>query len=881
MINNNLGSLFKGNLGRTYQGRQFVFYKNKPTIFKTYIEIDNNQAKRLNLSYFKTATIYKKNNSYLNSNDKRFLINENQIFDIKNYLSGNYVNEKYNLLDKSNNFLGRSLKISESFSKNQIENYTIRDVKNYFFGVNMYIDTKLGFTINNLQEIFFETNFNVQSSIGGNEEYNTILIVYAFDKNDNIIDIKKIENFIPKNVTWFEDKTTTTLNNFDTIDFDTLLNFSFDNNIYNNIIRKMIISRTSIYNSLLNSDLNPIENITIQENNNDIENQNIQLINDNTDVFFNSNLQNLQIGEEIKYKIYLKITGSNKFYILNTSHKIINTENVGLVSNQNNLNQYLNIDATHLHVQNLIQIKLSMTNEVLNIPTFNPTFSGIYLNNIIDSQNLINNILLIATGNNSNNFISFNGELLKNILINSSRNVSDNIELIFYLKSNYNIINKIYFTFEENFKKYNISADITDVFEDIKLNQSLSIQNITKNTINYSNLYINYNIKISDYKNSNTNLNKLLFLNYDSIYIDQLKQNANAYKETFNNNIFVIIRKKIKQSLNNNNKERYYIFNKDIIDNLNLNLNIEYTDDISLDLKYNDDEELNKIFDIKDNIDENSITNYEISAKIMIIPLDFFSTTVNKFQIKEKIKEIILLNSQSKLIPSMNDIENIYNILFNINKDVFQSLKQLDLYKLFNSFCIKDSFAINTISLPKIITTVVDKSNLVLEYSSFSFNLDDFNLDNSKKESQILFTANFNLNSNLDNLKNVLNYLGNIVTDFFESFYYKRNNQYIDIFSLQNIGFTKREIIEKINNSFIKKYKFSNTTIDIEFSLILKNEIATFFRDLISLSINDKKNKNFLKNNFYIKLNFQRFSINKIDISIKNVDDIFVKFPLY
>ena len=886
MINNNFGSLFKGNLGRIYRNKQFVYYNKKPRIFKAYIEIDNNLAKNLNLSYFKTIAIHKKRNSYLNNlNDSYFLINENQTFDIKNYLSGNYANEKYNLLDKSNNFLGRSLKISESSSKNQIENYTIRNAIDYFFGVDMYIDNELGFTINSLQEIFFELPFSVSNSITDqNENYNTILMIYAFDKDNNIIDIKKIDNFIPKNIqNWSQDSISELLN-FDTIDFENLLNISFDNTAYNNLIRKMNISKTSLYNTLLNRGTNPIESITVQENNNDIEDQNdnisLSLNNTITEVFFNQNLNNIKVGDEIKYKIYLKISGSSKYYILNQSYRIINDINFNLISIRNNINESLNLSKVfYIHSKNVIEINIKLDKNLINDIKFNPTFVGIFFNNI-NNINLIDKVFLNIPENSSSKSISFNGELLKNILNNSTNNNDPQyIGLTFYLKTNSEYIKDLFFVFEQNFEKYIKSFSVVDMFDEVKLKQEIKLKNENKNTKIYSNLNINYKLQITNYKNTNSNLNKLLFLNYEQFYTSLLTENAADFKKKFDNNIFVIIKKTIRQTINNTNKQRYYIFNKDIIQNINLVS--QYTEDIFLNLNFDDDQTLNDFFNIKDNISEAGETNYEISAKIMIIPLDFFSTNVNSFQMKEKIKEIIFLNNSNKSIPNKDELNYIYGLLDKINSNTFNVLNQYDLNKLFNDYCISDSFASNNITLPKIIENSIFKQNMIFEYNYFNFNLDDFNLTNTKNRSKILFDLSLSSNKNISSNTELLNYFENIISDIFESFYYKDKERYIDIFTLKNIGFQKVDIINNINRSFSKKYNISNNIIKTDLTLILSDIVTNFFRNLISISTNEAKNKNFLQNNFYIKLNFIDFSNQKMNINIKNGKDIFIKFPLY
>ena len=95
-----LGNIFKSELPPNSRGTaipssndtilaNYTRYERNPRIFRTFVEIDTVKAQQLELSYFKTITINKFQNSKYSTEELGYikLLDENQRIDLKKFLT--------------------------------------------------------------------------------------------------------------------------------------------------------------------------------------------------------------------------------------------------------------------------------------------------------------------------------------------------------------------------------------------------------------------------------------------------------------------------------------------------------------------------------------------------------------------------------------------------------------------------------------------------------------------------------------------------------------------------------------------------------------------------------------------------------------------------
>jgi len=870
--NNTRPRNFLGFLGFSFNKTlsNYTRYEKNANIFRSFIQIDTVKAKELNLSYFKTITINKFQNSKYSDLELGYtkLLNENQKIDLKNFILNDSLDRNFDLI--RNDILGRELNLNEIHNKFSVENFASRKAFNYNSGLTVNSDLN----ISEYQDLFFECAFssNLTSStlFPGSTQYD--LIIYAMNSNDEIIDVKKIEDFNTAEIRWNVDRTTV-LYNIDDVDFDKLLNMSFDTSTFNNLRRKFYINITE-YCKKTKQDLGffPIENMTIQENSNPIELQlnNIEIADafstvDKIELNCNADLTSLTVPADISYKVFMKIAGLNSYVIKNFRHTILDRSAVSLMSQQRKLQDYLgNTSVKYLTNFNAIRIDLNLQNSAITDINFNPTISSIFINNDTNQDYVIQVFSFIPTSNSLPN-LNLRGNLLKNIIGQST--ATANVSTLYLRNYASNPIN-LKFVFEQDFEIYEIYFPIEIIYEATDYEQSLTIQNENFPNSDFSNLNIEYSIKIRNFKNSNTNLNRFLSLNYENIFLEELQKGKTQLNQDFENNIFVVIKKSIYQE-GSRIKDKYYIFNKDISFN-NIQLQLQTDTDLKLKLNFRDNLNINTFFfrsNQYDNVNIQENVEYKFEARIMIIPIGFFITQ-NDYVTKVRIKELLCLNNFQKALPSSNKINEIFQILKKINDNNFSSLNQLYLHKLYNDFCLKDTQAANNI-------LILPNNPTTLNVNKLSFRNIDYKLFVQPDRSKILkFQIGLDLllkNSETRDLLLVLNQLQKI--NLFNSIFFKDNSSYVNI--LQVIPeISADRLRQALNNNLSFTINVATNSVNIDIILNLNEELRIFFNFAYTRSTLQFSPYvyDFLNRNLYIKINIPNTLTNNSD-TIEFIDD--------
>jgi hypothetical protein len=855
----------------------YTRYEKNINIFRSFIQIDTVKAAELNLSYFKTITINKFQNSKWNTiqnSGYTGLLDENQTVNIKNFISNDTVNRNFDLV--KNDILGRDLNLNATYNKFSVENFTSRKAYNYNSGLT--VDSSLN--VSQYQDLFFELNFSTNLKVANSNLFPSFsnitkydLIIYAMNSNDEIIDVKKIENFDTSIINWNVDSTTL-LYNIDDVEFDRLLNMTFDSVVFNNLRRKFYINTTQ-YCKDIKQQLGffPIETISIQEDSNPIEIQldkiNIENVFASTDkiaLTCENDLSDLSAPVNLTYKIFMKIAGMNSYVIKSFVNTISDQSALSLISQQQKFQNFLNhTTVKYLTNLNLIKVDLSLLNVAFNDNNFNPKISSIFINNDTFKDYAAQTFTFLPSSDSFAN-LNLQGNALKDVVTISS-NLTENI-LTFYLRNYANNPLSLKFIFEQNFEIYEVNFPIETIYSTVNYEQSLTINNNNLTTKDFSNLNIEYLIKIKNFKNSNTNLNRYLSLNYENIFLQELQTGTQQLSRDFENNIFVIIKKSIYQE-KIHVKDKYYIFNKDInFDNLQLQLQTET--DLNLKLNFNDNVQINRFFFKRnqfDNLDVKKNVKYVFEARIMIIPIGFFITTYD-YATKQRIKELLCLNNFQNSLPSENKLIEIFEILKKINDNKFSDLNQIYLYKLYNEFCLKDTQASNEILLSINNTVNIPNSNK-LNFKNINYNL----LRNATGKS-LRFNINFDAslkNSSNENFTLLLSKLSNI----FNSFYFKDNNSYIEISQIIP-EFTSLELKRELNKNLSYVFNINSNSATIVASLDLTPELSRFFNFAYTRSTLDfaPYNLDFLNNNLYVKLELPTSLSNNNDSDIIEFFDI-------
>ena len=900
MLIKRLGNIFKGNLPSISNNNTTIaldenniilgnfsilanytrFVKNQ-NIFRTFIEIDVEKAQELNLSYFKTSTINTHENSkyFLNNKSYTALLDETKTINLRNFISqNNESNIKYDLIKKD--ILGRNLNLNDSFNKQNIITFTNRKSYNYNSGITL--KNTANAEISKYQDIFFElafSTFNDQSSENLSRfSSNNDLIIYAMNSNDEIIDVKVINNFNILNVNWNTDLNTF-LFNIDDIDFDKLLSVSFSQSVYNNLTREMYLSCTNIFRNVCNSNnfalngASPIDFISIQENDLQIEQQNLNInINLNTfenndnklKITFNKTLNILRADTPIDYRLFMKIAGTNNYFIKSFSNILKEINIFELIQNESFTRYFANSRIDYFPFTDIIQVNLSLLKSAINTISFNPYLLEIFINN--SNVNLIDRCFSVIPNDNSIPDLDLTNNTLYNLFSNSTSNES---HFVFYLLNNSQrqIPNTLNITFEQNYKKYYVSFPIQINFNTGIQNQKLKITYSEPYSEKNSNLNINYKLDIENIKTTNTDFTRFLLLGYENIFLQDLQNTTDVLDENFNNDISIIVKKSIYQQ-NENVKDKYYIFNKSNIIN---NFTADISDSLNIELNYKDDFSINHMFfnDLNeyDNIIDTKDVKYIFEAKVMILPLGFFSSKQlanNSWLSKNKIKKIIMANNPN-YIPNTTQINEIFQILYKLNQQSWKSLKQIYLYKLYENFCLQSTTASDQVVLSNKLNINNNQQMTVLK----STNVVELNdIKSSIKIQGINKTLSFTLSFNIlqkesDNLIFISEF--NKISSFYNDIYYlKQSNltKISDSFTFKSVLF-----INKLNQNTTKTISISDNTIKVKLEINITDELLTLIYPILfnNLSLN-------LKDNLYMY-----FVLPDLLSSTNNLHEIFIQ----
>lgn len=878
--NTSLGTVIPTNTNNTTPQNFFGFsfnkilsnytrYEKNANVFRTFIQVDVVKAKELDLSYFKTITINKFQNSKYSNLELGYikLLNENQKIDLKNFILNDSLDRNFDLI--RNDILGRELNLNEMHNKSSVENFASRKAFNYNSGLTVNADLD----ISEYQDLFFELAFasDTRNSILSSflPQFQSLqnmtkydLIIYAMNSNDEIIDVKKIEDFNTADIRW-NVNTTTLLYNIDDVDFDKLFNMTFDTVTFNNLRRKFYINTTQ-YCKDIKEQLGffPIETISIQENSNPIEIQldkinvsNVFINSDKIELNCNTDLTLSDVPINIEYKLFMKIIGSNSYVIKTFRNTITDSSALNLMTQRQKFPDLLN----HTHIQyltnvdqsrSIIKVNLSLLKTAFNDPNFNPTISSIFINDDVIKDYSIEIFTFIPSYDSFPN-LNLQGNLLKEV-VTTSTNATENI-LTFYFRNKTSNPLTLTFVFEQDFERYEISFPVETIYETSDYEQNLTITNNNLINRNFSNLNIEYLIKIKNFKNSSINLNRFLTLNYESVFLAELQEGKNKLTQDFENNIFVLIKKSIYQE-SIHVKDKYYIFNKDIRNSNIITLELQTENDLNLKLDFIDSNQINNFFfkenKYYDNVDITKNIKYKFEARIMIIPLGFFILN-SDYITKQRIKELLCLNNFQKALPSDNKIEEIFQILKKINENTFNDLNQLYLHKLYNDFCLKDTQASN-----EIVITATNlnsaPSNNILSFNNISYQL----MLETNRQKTLNFSLKFDiLSKNVDNttLISILNKLQ--LTTLFSSFFFKDNNTYINTSQIIT-ELSIATLIRSLNTNLSYTFNINTDSAEIIISLPISADLLRFFnfakiRSTLEFS---PYTFDFLNRNLYLRL---------------------------
>lgn len=881
---------------------KYIKYKRNQNIFKTSILIDVNKANTLNLSYFKTATINKYENSRNNNIRSGYvnLLNSFERVDIKDFIENQTNDLSYDLI--KTDILGRNLSLNDFTNKKNVENFANRKSYNYNSALTL---NPVDFSIVANQDLFFELAYNIDSSLttilgrtpADYTKYD--LIIYAMDINDQIIDVKKIYDFNVRNVNWTDDANTL-LYEIDDVNFDDLFEVNFSQTVFNNLIRQFDLKITDYFKSvrnLLPNKISPIESITIQENDNSIETDNTNILinnifpvdqtNNKSIITFNTDLQleTRRLPYILNYKLFMKIAGRNSYIIKNFTNRISDNSVIFNTNLQNTLNEYLrNTRVFYLSNFNVVKIDLNILNEAFKNENFNLSLSSIFINNDNSKNYATRCFSFFPESSRSQSDLNLLGNDLKQIALSSVNSSLINIDtkFTFYLQNLSNNPLTLNLLFESNYEKYSINFSIERDVLDLpaEYSQFLNINQIdVTRSKNYSNLDIEYGLKIKNFKTSNSNLNRILSLNYQNIYLQELQLSSNNFNENFENNIFVILKKSIYQT-GNHIKDKYYIFNKNASDSFNNSITLN--EDLDLNLNFKDEETVNNLFFSRskyDNVDLEKNVKYTFEARIFVIPLGFgLSELYNEHQTKRKIKEVLMLNNPSDPIPSDEEVTEIYVILQKINDNNLSNLTQYMLYKLYQKYSLKTTQASNE----KQLNSILIESNI--ENNLISFLNSNLIIDNSRtNQKTIQITLNFNIQNMLSDNTN-FNLLINKISEFFEAkFYFRNKGEYINLEEI--IPDFNRVTLQNEFKSFKVQTSMNSKRLNILLTLTVSNELLNLFNNAYTLSsFNFSPNQfEFLKNNTYFKLSIPKnISIsNNLILDILNIENQYIPFDFY
>jgi len=860
---NKSGNIFKiSRLPDTNDDREYVRYDRKPDVFKTFIQINKLQAEFSNLSYFQTMTI----NKYYNS-DSAYIERGYQVGYVNLLSTSSNVDIKFDK-NYTSNIFGRSVKFASNFIQKDLKDFSQRQVYNFKFGVSLEPDENNELIIKEKQEILFQCQERIISDFN---KCDYDLYVFAFNKNNEIIDIKKLNNesFNTLNVNWSIDKISSPID-FRNIDFNKLFVINFNREKYNNLFREGSISLTSYGLGLPNL---PIESVSIAENSYDFE-----------DGLFDIPLENI-ISEKINFKcnrdlrfeisnpfkpirvaynFYFKINGTSQFFIQNEFYEITDVSQTQLISQSRNINDYLKCDLKYYLFESILSFNLFLDNN--NIRSLNLNIIKIIVN---DNHNINYADKIYTQKPTLSNLPDLN--LIGNNL-NSILKSYDNL-YPFYIKLNDSFKN-ITFIFEQNFELYQKKfenfqtiIDQQNIINNFKQQLIITDSNLTANN-DTSSFNIEYSINLNSVTTQNNNFNKYVKLGYDNIFLDELKASIGNLSDSFLSDFYIIVKKEtfrpiIYDNLNKKladelNKTEYFLFNSD----LNFSKDFFNFEELNIKLKFNDNQNLMSFFSHTSdmiNTYANTTTRYTFSAKIFTIPPNFFNTS-NEYVTKLKIKDTVISNANINALPSQQMINNIYMILNKINNNTINAITKFDMENLYNLYCFNESEASNkkTIASSNVVINRVFENKIVIKMNNEIKRFNQIMIGNNTGYYSIIPTqtatkldakATMLLLNSLKSAKNII-----------ENVYIKIKDKYEIISNL--LKFNYADFLYELNRSVQIEFDQNNENLNILISINPNVNLKNIFSQLTEKLNNTTFKKLYFKMSLDGKLIVDKLTVN-------------------
>jgi hypothetical protein len=848
---------------------------------KVYINLDLNKTvcENYDLKYFKLISYNVTENSirsniFRNNNNENIffnkMLNENSQFDISN-------------IQNNNDILLSDINLTNETSKNLIEKYSIKNtLSNIVFVDLQNQQSNLNINVN----LYFKVS-NVNSS----EIYN--FMIYCYNSKDEIIE-KRI----------FTNLNLNSLSREKQADYTEIASILY--NIQNSSNQSLFLIKSSLELDLLNRSISVAlgNNLLIYRDNlekiftgvvleettsRNIKNYvNIDLnkfnLSEKLDITFRKTLSTNEIPK--KYVLYCTlITG--QIFTINLDIETLKIKKNNISFLEKIRNDILGIDTEIANEGGtkflIIQIKVDDSFSNSDITNqYDPFISKIYINNIETS---LDNFLL-----SSANF-DFKLSNIRTAFIKYNMLRLDNLPYL----SQFPV--KVVFS---NFKEGNLEN--VSFEKNVNIMQNTNIATLNKSFTNrnllFSNQYtmeayryffdVSNIFSINEANSFNSSVSATAATRYTNLNLDRIlsDESKNILINDINvNNFYLIVKKNI--SFLNTNISLFELI--DVNESNNNIYDFSFLDDSSF-VNFNDNP-----IKYTDSVLQKEI---EFETKIISLPLEYFSKTLNEYQVKLKIKEILKLNKNIDYVPLQSDIDLVYDRLTMLNSNS-KGLNQIDIELLYNLFALNVTYAksaktlitkqnlINNITKNGTLKILTKQSSLTINNQntlSFSFDVESSIEEKDNKVFEILQEA---LNAKI-----------------FSGFFYKEeNNKYPDM-QLDSLYKNKipsmfykwksnsaNGVIDEINNNYI--IEISSTRKDlykikVKLNLNKCNNLYHFLtliqnqKDKVSLVHN-------LSERLYQQIIFKDINKNYTDssgnnvnltIRIENKENQFIKYPV-
>lgn len=858
------------------------FKRSTETNQQIYVNIDFDRlvCEGYDLKYFKMISYNLTENSihtdiFKNSNNETIfsnkILNENAGFDIEN-------------INNNNDILISDISLSNESTKKLIEKYSTKNVLSNSLTINLK-NYSFNFNLN----LYFKV-----SNIDKNDNYN--FMIYCYNSKNELIE-KKI----------FQNVNISSLSKEKQRDYNEIANILYNvgKDLFSisapeiDLQKREIFLRLGSPLRLYRDNIEKIfSKITIEEITSkggtsrsfieiEVEKFN-NTNNENTSVVFRKKLDKNEIP--IKYILHgALITGQ----FLN-----IEISNLKIKRNSNfNFNEKIKIDITGVesgitqestgNKYLTIEIKLNSTFSNLSInEQYDPYVSRILVNNI---EVNLNQFTINSLENPDQQEFKLNSIKNKIIKLNALR-INNLANLLSFpvkvVLSNLNEGKIDNFAFEK-------IITTTQNLNTVSFNKVLSNENL-----NFSNQYTlekyRYFFDLSNLdlmsmtavnaSSSASTASRYVTLNLDKVLSDE---NKNILLNDINvNNFYLIVKKNI--SFSNANISFF-----EIIDVSESNNNI-------YDFSFFDDQNFRNFNDDPNKYNESiSRKEIEFEAKVMSLPLEYFSKSLNDYQVKLKIKDIIKLNRNNGNIPLQSEIDQVHDKLKQLNTNGLVNLSQSTIQLLYDLFALNITYAKTT----KTLITKQSRVNDITKNAQFNISLRNPNIKiNSKNNLEFTIEITSSIEENEIRIREILQEI--ILARIFSGFYYKEENSTQPNISLEELykknipsffqpwlSNNSNAIVNEINSTYKAEIiRKQNSLHEINIKIDL-NKCNNLYHFLIMIANRKDKISSLqnLSNNLYQKIELREITKSYIDsagnniylnVKIENTNSIFLKYPL-